>query len=197
VSIRANEPVAEYVQDADKFLESIINIGTKLGNIIQGLNANLSLGNNTSQSTFSPATSTEAGIVNSLWSSIISVIEYKVNDTGAMPAVTGSNTLTSGARLIAATILEANRALITAESAAWMANNYALYIYDLEQWNADIDRFIDAMLYDLQYPGNYKSVLEARWYSNKVIGSQLEDMFYVRDTTGIRNMTLRGLEGTP
>lgn len=196
VSIRANEPVAEYVQDADKFLESIINIGTKLGNIIQGLNANLSLGNNIPQITFSPATSTEAGIVNSLWSSIISTIDYKVNDNGAMPAVTGSNTLASGNRIAAANILEANRALIKAESAAWMANNYAFYIYNLEQWNADIDRLVDGVEYDLQYPGNYKSVLEARWYANKVIGSQLEDMFYVRDTTGIRNMTVRGLEGT-
>ena len=196
VSIRASEPIAEYVQDADKFLESIINIGTKLGNIIQGLNANLSLGNNILQSTFSPATSTEAGVVNSLWSSIISTIDYKVNDIGAMPAVTGSNTLASGNRIAAANILEANRALIKAESAAWMTNTYAFYIYDLEQWNADIDKLIDAVKYDLQYPGNYKSVLEARWYSNKVIGSQLEDMFYVRDTTGIRNMTLKGLEGT-
>jgi hypothetical protein len=196
VSIRASEPVAEYVQDTDKFLESIVNIGTKLGDIVQGSAANLSLGNNIPQITFGSATATEAAIVNALWSSIISVIEYKVNDTGAMPAVTGSNTLATGNRLAAAGILEANSTLIKAESVAWMANNYAFYIYDLEQWNADIDRFINAMIYDLQYPGNYKSVLEARWYSNKVIGSQLEDMFYVRDTTGIRNMTLRGLEGT-
>jgi len=196
VSIRASEPVAEYVQDVDKFLESIVNIGTKLGNIVQGSAANLSSGNNIPQITFGSATATEAAIVNALWSSIISVIEYKVNDTGAMPAVTGSNTLATGNRLAAAGILEANRTLIKAESAAWMTNNYAFYIYDLEQWNTDIDRFINAMIYDLQYPGNYKSVLEARWYSNKVIGSQLEDMFYVRDTTGIRNMTLRGLEGT-
>jgi len=196
VSIRASEPVAEYVQDVDKFLESVIYIGTKLGNIIQGLDANLSLGNNISQITAGAATATEAAIVNSLWSSIISVIEYKVNDSGAMPTVTGSNTLTAGGRLVAVNILEANRAVIKAESAAWMANTYALYIYDLEQWSTDIDRLINAVQYDLQYPGNYKSVLEARWYSNKVIGSQIEDMFYVRDTTGIRNMTLRGLEGT-
>jgi hypothetical protein len=196
VSIRAAEPVAEYVQDADKFLESVIHIGTKLGNIIQGLNANLSLGNNISQITAGAATATEAAIVNSLWASIISVIDYKVNDSGAMPAVTGSNTLTAGGRLVAVNILEANREVIKAESAAWMANTYALYIYDLEQWSTDIDRLINAVQYDLQYPGNYKSVLEARWYSNKVIGSQIEDMFYVRDTTGIRNMTLRGLEGT-
>jgi peptidoglycan hydrolase-like protein with peptidoglycan-binding domain len=196
VSIRAAGPVAEYVQDADKFLESVIHIGTKLENIVRGLNANLSLGNNISQITAGPATATEAAIVNSLWASIISVIDYKVNDSGAMPAVTGSNTLTAGGRLVAVNILETNRALIKAESAAWMANTYALYIYDLEQWSTDIDRLINAVQYDLQYPGNYKSVLEARWYSNKVIGSQLEDMFYVRDTTGIRNMTLRGLEGT-
>jgi hypothetical protein len=196
VSIRANEPIAEYVQDVDKFLESIINIGTKLGNIVQGLDANLSLGNNVTQITLGAPSATEAGIVNALWSSIISIIDFKVNDNGAMPAITGSNTFTSGNRLAAAVILEANRALIKAESAAWMANTYPLYAYDVEQWNTEIDRFINALIYDLQYPGNYKSVLEGKWYANKVIGSQLEDMFYVRDTSGIRNMTLKGLEGT-
>ena len=196
VSIRANEPFAEYVQDVDKFLESIINIGTKLGNIIQGLPANLSLGNNVTQFVSGPATATEAAIVNALWSNIISIIDYKVNDEGSEPAITGSNTLSTGSRLLAVDMLEGNRALIKAESAAWMANTYALYIYDSERWDTDLDRFIDAMIYDLEYPGNYKSVLEARWYSNRVIGSQLEDMFYVRDTTGIRNVSLRGLEGT-
>ena len=196
VSIRANEPIAAYVQDVDKFLESIINIGTKLGNIVQGLSANLSFGNNVLQFVTGAASSTEAAIVNSLWSNIISTIDYKVNDNGSIPATTGSNTLTSGNRLAAANILESNRLLIKAESAAWMTIEYPSYIYNLEQWDADIDRFIDAMIYDLQYPGNYKSVLEGRYYANKVIGSQLEDMFYVRDTTGIRNVSLRGLEGT-
>jgi len=39
-------------------------------------------------------------------------------------------------------------------------------------------------------------LLAGRYYKNAVLGSSGEDMFYVRDATGIRNMTLSGLTGT-
>ena len=194
VTIRANEPIAEYVQDVDKFLESIIHIGTKLGNIIQGLPANLSLGNTVPQVTEFASTSSAAARVNSLWGDIITIIDFKVNGLGAEPTVTGSNTLVGGGTAVS--ILERNRLCIKAEVAAYMRNTYLSYIYDATRWDNDIDRLIDGVVYDLQYLGNYKSVLEGRYYANTVTGSALEDMFYVRDTTGIRNMTLRGLEGT-
>jgi len=199
VTIRANEPIAAYVQDVDKFLESIVHIGTKLGNIIQGLPANLSVGNTvpqiTASGTVGAGSSIAASTVNNLWGNIITIIDFRVNDLGSEPAVTGSNTLSSGTTT-AVTILDANRLCIKAEVAAYMRNTYLSYIYDTTRWDKDIDRLIDAVIYDLQYPGNYKSVLEGRYYANAVTGSALEDMFYVRDTTGIRNMTLKGLEGT-
>jgi hypothetical protein len=114
-----------------------------------------------------------------------------------MPTVTGSNTETTESdRLTAISILERNREFIKSEAIAYMAAENPLYIFNTEKCRRDLDRFIDAVKYDLQYPGNYKSVLASRYYANAVIGSQLEDMFYVRDTTGIRNMTLKGLEGT-
>lgn len=68
--------------------------------------------------------------------------------------------------------------------------------YNQSLCSRDIDRYIDALKYDLLHPGNYKSVYAGRYYANAVTGSQLEDMFYVRDTTGIRNLTLKGLSGT-
>ena len=59
----------------------------------------------------------------------------------------------------------------------------------------DVGRYIDAFKFDLQYPGNYESRLAARYYANAVLGSLEEDMFYLRNGTGIRNMTLAGLTG--
>lgn len=59
----------------------------------------------------------------------------------------------------------------------------------------DIDRYIDAVQFDTQYPGNYKSRLAARYYANAVVGSLEEDMYYLRNGTGIRNQTLDGLTG--
>jgi hypothetical protein len=59
----------------------------------------------------------------------------------------------------------------------------------------DVGRYLDALKFDLQYPGNYKSRLAARYYSNSVTGSLEEDMYYLRNGTGVRNQTLAGLTG--
>jgi len=59
----------------------------------------------------------------------------------------------------------------------------------------DIDTYIDALKYDLQWPGNYKSRYVALYYANAVTGCAEENMFLVRNGTGVRNMTLRDLQG--
>ena len=59
----------------------------------------------------------------------------------------------------------------------------------------DVHTYIDALKYDLKYVGNYKSRYVARYYVNAVTGSQEEDMYYVRNGTGVRNQTLLGLNG--
>jgi hypothetical protein len=59
----------------------------------------------------------------------------------------------------------------------------------------DVNRYIDALKFDLQYPGNYESRLAARYYANAVTGSLEEDMYYLRNGTGLRNMTLADLTG--
>jgi hypothetical protein len=67
--------------------------------------------------------------------------------------------------------------------------------YDSTACLRDVETYIDALKFDLQWPGNYKSRLAARYYANAVTGSLEEDMFYLRNGTGIRNMTLQGLTG--
>jgi hypothetical protein len=59
----------------------------------------------------------------------------------------------------------------------------------------DVNSYIDALKFDLQYPGNYESRMAARYYANAVMGSLEEDMYYLRNGTGIRNQTLQGLTG--
>jgi hypothetical protein len=67
--------------------------------------------------------------------------------------------------------------------------------YNSELCLRDVGRYIDALKFDLQYPGNYKSRLAARYYANAVTGSLEEDMYYLRNGTGLRNQTLAGLTG--
>ena len=70
------------------------------------------------------------------------------------------------------------------------------YYYDSTACARDVRTIIDAMTSDLMHPGNYKSVLAARYYRNALTGSKLEDAFYVRNACGLRNMTFSGLDGT-
>jgi hypothetical protein len=210
-TIRASEPAVELVDDPDYILETLTRIGTLLPDIIQGVPVAVSAGNIESQITGFPTTfavgiespprafpSASAAIpVNAALAAIIDTIGAEFTGLGSTPAVTGSNTLTSNEeRLTAVDVLELNREFIKAEAVAFMTAENPLYVFDVDRYQSFIGRCITAIKYDLQYPGNYKSVLEGRYYINLVNGSQLEDMFYVRDTCGIRNLTLKGLEGT-
>ena len=67
--------------------------------------------------------------------------------------------------------------------------------YPAGECERDVNAYIDALKFDLQYPGNYKSRMAARYYANAVNGSLEEDMYYLRNGTGIRNQTLQGLTG--
>ena len=197
VTIRASRPIDALAGDAEYTLLTLTRIGIFWNSIIQGNLVDKSPGNNQTQDVTVVGSSSLASIVDSIWSTIIDTIEFKVNNQGTWPTITGSNTLTTDVeRLSAVTILENNRSFIKAEAIAYMVNEYPEYSFNTEKCQRDIDRFIDAVQYDLRYPGNYKSVMAGRYYANAVIGSHLEDMFYVRDTTGIRNMTLTGLNGT-
>ena len=100
--------------------------------------------------------------------------------------------------------LERNREFIAAEVTAWIADQIANasagsiwenYTYDSALCLRDVGTYIDALKYDLKYPGNYKSRYVARYYTNAVTGSQEEDMFYLRDATGLRDCSLFGLNG--
>jgi hypothetical protein len=70
------------------------------------------------------------------------------------------------------------------------------YHYDTASCERDVRAIVEAMSYDLQYPGNYKSHYAARYYRNALTGSKLENMYLVRNGCGIRNMTLMDLDGT-
>jgi hypothetical protein len=59
----------------------------------------------------------------------------------------------------------------------------------------DVGTYIDALKWDIKYTSNYKSKFVARYYTNAVLGSLEEDMYYLRDGTGLRDQTLADLSG--
>lgn len=91
---------------------------------------------------------------------------------------------------------------------------YMGYYYNRRLCARDVREYINSIKWDLTWPQDvtriynkygfnvridlpafYKSSLAARYYVNSVIGSQEEDMYYLRNGTGLRMMTLDGLRG--
>lgn len=127
---------------------------------------------------------------------IINYIQFYLENGDTLPAVQGTNIpIENQLSLNAIEYLLANREFLAEEAVAYMKLFFPDYNFDPELCKRDVRRYIDAWAYDIEYPGNYKSLLAARYYRNAVLGSKNEDMFYMRDATGARNFTCRGLEG--
>lgn len=141
-----------------------------------------------------------SAVVSDLFQQIIDYIDYGVNGASGdstIPLTTGSNTPRTETKwTYTVEALEKNRAFIVEEAIAYIAATYPAYVYDEDKCRRDVNRYIDAIKYDIIYAGNYKSLLAARYYVNSVNGSLQEDMFYMRNATGLRNCTVQGLTGT-
>jgi hypothetical protein len=130
-------------------------------------------------------------------------IDYYVNSTGTDVTLVGTNTAIEvegfstevEGFLDAALVLEANKEFLAEEAVAYMLATFPEYDFVPTLCKRDVRRYVDAWKYDIIYTGNYKSLLAARYYRNAILGSQSEDMFYLRDSTGLRNCTVTGLTG--
>lgn len=87
----------------------------------------------------------------------------------------------------------------------------AAYNFNENLCARDVREYVDAVKWDLTWPAkwqrtytngielyrpaSYKHRLAARYYANSVVGSQEEDMFYLRNATGLRLFTVAGLHG--
>jgi hypothetical protein len=121
--------------------------------------------------------------------------EFNIASGEVNPTLVGSNVLSDQAGFIeTANHLRVNLKWIQEEIFAFLDLTYdnlnKVRIFD------DVNSLVRGLARDIQYSGNYATLQAARRYANAVIGSQGDDMFYFRDTTGMRNLTTKGLTGT-
>lgn len=139
-----------------------------------------------------PATSSQVLIARGL----LQQIKNRLLGGGAI-TITSTNTISPDTeRLNAAQQLLNNETFIIEEVRGFLFNFNPSYDF-LESFDADIHRIVKALIYDLRYPGNYKSQTVGTYFQN---GSDYDlnktsNMFLMRDGTGLRNCTLMGLDG--
>ena len=120
-------------------------------------------------------------------------------NTGARPPLAGRLNQVQYADLQnGADLIYANKDFLAEEAVAYINTTYPSYAgnYNAEACKRDVREFMEALWRDIKFTGNYSSIYAARFYYNAVHGSITEDMYYVRNGTGIRNQTVQGLTGT-
>ena len=142
-------------------------------------------------------TAPRATAIQTMINDITAYINFYVNGTGSEPALVSTNSYTySPAIENSLKILTANKNFIAAEIVAYIRTMHPIYTFDQTLLSTMIKRYVNAFKYDLKYVGHYKILLEARYYKNQVLGSKTEDMFYFRNSTGLKNLSVKGLQGT-
>ena len=145
---------------------------------------------------FAPSTADVADAAVAILTDFTNYLDFNILGLGAESPITGSNAPTLDEdRLAAVNIIQQNRAWLEAELLAYRRTNAASF--DERKVKRDILVLIDSMIYDLTYEGNYRTHRAAEVYYNRYRGSTNgPDMFYLRDTTGVRNLTVDGIVGT-
>jgi hypothetical protein len=70
------------------------------------------------------------------------------------------------------------------------------YFYNYAKCVRDTSSYITAFVNDLLFTGNYRSMRAVELYLNAVRGSAASNLYLVRNSCGVRNMTMNGLTGT-
>jgi len=194
-TVVANDPIASLALDSTYTKFVLGHLSSLIDYVITGTPATgFTIGTTELQDTSLSGSAGAVTQVTQLITDIKNYITFYIESGPTDPTLVGTN-VRNTANEVAAQALENNKEFLANEAVAFMRGNYPNYAFDSEKCKRDVRAYINAWKYDILYTGNYKSLYAARYYRNAVLGSALEDMFYLRDATGVRNMTLKGLIG--
>lgn len=190
-----SETYIEWLSDAVLYLDTILEFvvqGLAVGNedeapetVIYGeIEQDFSAGNG------SP---TEVGAI-----SILTATFNARMVNGTVATINGTNAETGEvSRLAARSQIINNKDFLINEATLRLTNTVSGFV-ESSRWQSDLSKIIDALIYDLFYVGNWQTYEVATYYLMASNGdlNKTQNMFLLRDGTGLRNMTLVGLEGT-
>ena len=196
-TIVASPPIAAYQNDFQYLSAYITHLTTFILDVLQNTPIEPTPGNNVSQ--ILDATPTNLDGVNAvldLAEQYLNYIEFRVAGGSIDPELLGSNTPNGDQNIINAGISAfENRAFHAAELTAYLRQEFPEQTFDDTRIKNDVYSLLRGIKRDLAFSGNYATLLAAERYVNAALGPQDQNLFHVRDTTGIRQCSFRGLEG--
>jgi hypothetical protein len=170
---------------------STVEARDELGNLITDINGNPILIPGYPSSDLDGA-----GAITSLFVDYQNYIDFVVQSGDTLPAITASNVPNTDANITnAAKALMLNADFIMADVVAFLNNTYPTETFNENRVRNDVYALLRGVKRDLNYSGNYGTITAAKRYSSAAIGSERENLFLMRDTTGLRDCTTGGLEG--
>tara|TARA_B100000900_G_scaffold394235_1_gene391494 strand:- start:2808 stop:7661 length:4854 start_codon:yes stop_codon:yes gene_type:complete len=201
------EPAGQQTQSSDTTysLAGILHMKSILDDIIEGNAITRQTGNTLTQDVSKPlSTAGVSTIVTDLAQELYDKIDFEVNGASgdsSAPAFRGNNGYVDDQNKIAGVrLLMLNKAFIARDVTKYINANYPSYSFNEATCESDVGHYIDAFIYDLWHSvsqgSNYATLYAGLYYGNSVNGSILENMYLLRDGTGVRNQTVAGLTGT-
>jgi hypothetical protein len=215
-TIVANSPLPEYQNDYQYVLSYLTHLESIVFDLLLGNRIEPTEGNTEVQEIFEiigidesfggqvpisngfPISNLDGvNLVISLIDDFKNYIEFRIENGNTNPTVIGSNLLNSDVSIAnAGRALFLNRKFIAAEFIAFLKITHVGVSFNEQKIKRDIYSLLRGIKRDTVYSGNYATLLAARRYSNAVTGSQFDNIFFMRDTTGLRDCTTEGLQGT-
>jgi len=195
--VEPNTPIPEY-QDDFQFLQYYLNdFSTFLLPIVKNERISRTEGNPTTQKV--DTTTTDLSGLNAIlpyFDVFENYIGSRLSIGFSDPVIQGSNIENTNQNEIdAGKALWENREFVAGEVWARLSNEFTSQDFDFVRIKNDVYSLLRGIKDDLQFSGNHRTILAAERYVNSVQGSEDKNLFYVRDTTGIRQLTTGGLKG--
>jgi hypothetical protein len=195
-TIVATPPVQTYVDNFSVVKDYITYIETFIFNIVTNNVVEPLDGNSETQTiTTLNGSADAANRAAELFVDWKNYVDFYVVSGDTNPTMTGSNTPNADVAFFhAANNIRNNIRFISGQVYA----NLVSQGIDLDKDDVyeDVNSLMRGIARDVEFSGNYGTIMSARRYSNLANGAQNDDLFWVRDTTGIRNTTMKGLVGT-
>ena len=195
-------PASSLVDSSDTqySLAGLVHLASIIDDICTNTPITKQVGNPLDQDVALPAGSGAAGTAAAaVVTAIKNKIDFDLNAVGSDVSMSGVNDpITSAGYTDSVLRIEENKEFMVEDVIKKIEIDFPSYTFTdalKASCKRDVRRYIEAVQNDIIYTGNYKGLRAAEQYVNAVNGSLLENMFLVRNGTGLRNCTTTGLSG--